>query len=61
MEDKLIPINHFLDDRGRFNIPLRTKKLLYYSKEQPKNVGLSVSLTLSLDIMLNNHQLLMKL
>lgn len=55
MEDKLIPINHFLDDRGRFNIPLRTKKLLYYSKEQPKNVGLSVSLTLSLDIMLNNR------
>lgn len=55
MEDKLIPINQFLGNNGRFNIPLRTRKLLYYSKEQPKNVGLSMSFTISLDVQLNDR------
>ncbi len=55
MEDKLIPINYFLDIKGRFNIPYRTRKLLYYSKEQPKNVGPSLSFTLSIDIKLDDR------
>ena len=55
MEDKLITINHFLNNNGRFNIPFRTRKLLFYSKEQPQDVGPSISFKVSFNIKFNNR------
>ena len=55
MEDKLIPINNFLSNKASFNIPQRTKKLIYFSKERPKNVGISLSFRITLDVTLNDR------
>ncbi len=55
MSDKLIHINQFLDNAGRFNIPLRTKSLLYYSKEQPQNIGPSLSFKVTFNLEINNQ------
>jgi hypothetical protein len=55
MEDKLTSINQYLGKNSHFVIPLRTRKLLYYSKEQPKNVGSSTSFTISFNVQLDDH------
>ena len=54
MEDKLIPFNHFLLNKGTFDIPSRTKSLLYFSIERPQKVGCTASASISLEIKIND-------